>query len=156
MYLQAVLDRFTQKSPVTVMTRATLENALSTAPRKFVAALLALVPAFRQAVGMPLVSPIQICLTAAERTELERLVRSQTVAVRDAGRARIILALADNLNIGRIAADLHLTRDCVRKWAKRFERRRIAGLVDAPRSGRPPRFSPRSGNVRDQARLRAA
>jgi hypothetical protein len=29
MYLQAVLDRFTQKSPVTVMTRATLENALS-------------------------------------------------------------------------------------------------------------------------------
>jgi hypothetical protein len=29
MYLQAVLDRFTQKSPVTVMTRAALENALS-------------------------------------------------------------------------------------------------------------------------------
>lgn len=29
MYLQAVLDRFTQKSPVTVMTRATLENALA-------------------------------------------------------------------------------------------------------------------------------
>jgi hypothetical protein len=29
MYLQAVLDRFTQKSPVTVMTRAALENALA-------------------------------------------------------------------------------------------------------------------------------
>jgi Helix-turn-helix domain len=105
---------------------------------------------------MPLLSPIQICLTSAERTELERLVRSQTVAVRDAGRARIILALADNLNIGRVAADLHITRDCVRKWAKRFERRRIAGLVDAPRSGRPPRFSPRSGDLRDPACLRAA
>jgi hypothetical protein len=105
---------------------------------------------------MPLVSPIEICLTAEERAELERLIRSQTAPVRDAGRARIILALADNLNIGRVAADLRLTRDCVRKWAKRFERRRIAGLVDAPRSGRPPRFSPRCGDARDQARLRAA
>jgi len=64
------------------------------------------------------------------------------VPVRDALRARIILALADNPNIGRVAADLHLTRDCVRKWAKRFERRRVAGLVDALRSGRPPRFPP--------------
>jgi hypothetical protein len=135
---------------------ASRASSLSTAPHKFVAALLALEPAFRQAMGMPLVSPIQICLTAAERTELERLVRSQTVAVRDAGRARIILALVDNLKIGRVAADLHITRDSVRKWAKRFERRRIAGLVDAPRSGRPPRFSPRSGDLRDQARLRAA
>ena len=31
MYLEAVFDRFTQKSPVTVMTRATLENALAPA-----------------------------------------------------------------------------------------------------------------------------
>jgi hypothetical protein len=105
---------------------------------------------------MPLVSPIEIHLTTDERAELERLRRSQTASVRDVERARIILALADNMNIGRVAADLHLTRDCVRKWAKRFERRRIAGLVDASRSGRPPRFSPRGGDVRDEARLRAA
>jgi hypothetical protein len=105
---------------------------------------------------MPLVSPIEISLTAAERSELERMVRSQTAPVRDVVRARVILALADNLNIGRVAADLQLARDTVRKWAKRFERRRIAGLMDAPRSGRPPRFSPRSGDVRDQACLRAA
>jgi hypothetical protein len=31
MYLQAVLDRFVQKSPVTVMTRALLENTLAPA-----------------------------------------------------------------------------------------------------------------------------
>jgi hypothetical protein len=133
-----------------------LKVFLSTAPRKSVAVLLAQEPAFRQWADMPLVSPIDISLTAEERAELERIIRSQTAPVRDAGRARIILALADNLNIGRVAADLHLTRDCVRKWAKRFERRRIAGLVDAPRSGRPPRFSPRRGDSRDQARLRAA
>jgi Winged helix-turn helix len=105
---------------------------------------------------MPLVSPILISLTVAERSELERVIRSQTAPVRDVLRARIILALAENLNIGRVAADLRITRDCVRKWAKRFERRRIAGLSDGPRSGRPPRFSPRGGDVRDEAGLRAA
>ena len=136
--------------------QSTQKGYLSTAPCKSVAVLLAQEPAFRHRRDMPLVSPTQVCLTADERAELERITRSQTVPVRDALRARIILALADNPNIGRVAADLHLTRDCVRKWAKRFERRRVAGLVDAPRSGRPPRFSPRSGNVRDQARLRAA
>ena len=121
-----------------------------------VAVLLAQELLFRQWTDMPLVSPIEIRLAADERGELERICRCQTAPVRDVQRARIILALADNMNIGRIAADLHLTRDCVRKWAKRFERRRIAGLVDAPRSGRPPRFSPRGSDVCDQARLRAA
>jgi hypothetical protein len=32
---------------------------------------------------MPLVSPILISLAAAERSELERIVRSQTAPVRD-------------------------------------------------------------------------
>lgn len=105
---------------------------------------------------MPLISPILISLTTAERSELERIVRSQTAPVRDVQRARIILALAENFNIGRVAADLRTTRDSVRKWAKRFERRRIAGLLDAPRSGRPPRFSPRGGDARHQTGLRAA
>lgn len=105
---------------------------------------------------MPLLSPILISLTSAERAELERIVRSQTTPVRDVHRARIILALAENLNIGRVAADLRTTRDSVRKWAKRFERRRLAGLSDELRSGRPPRFSPRSGDARDEAGLRAA
>jgi hypothetical protein len=105
---------------------------------------------------MPLVSSIEIRLTATERAELEQIVRSQTAQARDVVRSRVILALADNLNIGRVAGDLRLARATVRKWAKRFERRRLAGLLDAPRSGRPPHFSPRSGNVRDQAGLRAA
>ena len=129
---------------------------LSTAPRKSVADLLAREEVFGHGAGMPLVSAIEICLTSAERSELERIVRSQTAAARDVLRARIVLALADTLNIGRVAKHLRLAPATVRKWAKRFERRRLAGLVDASRSGRPPRFSPRSGDLRDQARLRAA
>jgi predicted ArsR family transcriptional regulator len=105
---------------------------------------------------MPLLSPIEIILTDDERVELERVARLQTAEQRDALRARIILAFAKTRNIGRIAAKLGITRDCVRKWVQRFEQRRLAGLVDDPRSGRPPRFSPRSGDVRDQAGLRAA
>jgi hypothetical protein len=73
--------------------------------------------AFMQRAGMPLVSPILISLTAAERSELERCVRSQTAPIRDVHRARIILALAENHNIGRVAAELRTTRDSVRKWA---------------------------------------
>jgi hypothetical protein len=117
---------------------------------------LALDPVFGQGSDMPLLSPIEILLTDDERAELERVARLQTVPYREALRARIILAMADNRNIGQVAAKLRITRDCVRKWAKRFERRRLAGLVDDPRSGRPPRFSPRSGDLRDQAGLRAA
>ncbi|MGQ0505116.1 MAG: helix-turn-helix domain-containing protein [Myxococcaceae bacterium] len=32
----------------------------------------------------------------------------------------------------------------MRKWGARFERKRVGGLDDAARSGRPPRFSPSS------------
>ena len=36
-------------------------------------------------------------------------------------------------------------RDTVRKWRGRFADGRLAGLNDAPRSGRPPVFTPRTG-----------
>ncbi|ETA00350.1 hypothetical protein CcI6DRAFT_04232, partial [Frankia sp. CcI6] len=40
----------------------------------------------------------------------------------------------------RIARRLCVTEDTVRTWRGRFARRREAGLVDLPRSGRPRRI----------------
>jgi transposase len=57
-------------------------------------------------------------------------------------RAKIILFAAKGLENKEIAERLDLPRQVVSKWRKRFHRRRLEGLQDQPRSGRPPGFSP--------------
>ena len=52
-------------------------------------------------------------------------------------RARIVLACADGATVTRVAADLEVTRDTVRKWRDRFLRGRLDGLADMPRRGAP-------------------
>jgi polyphosphate kinase len=59
-------------------------------------------------------------------------------------RARIVLAcaagppgLAVGRPLSRVAAELGLSRDTVRKWRSRFLAMRLAGLRDAPRPGAP-------------------
>jgi len=55
-------------------------------------------------------------------------------------RARIVLACAagpPGPPVSRVAAELGLSRDTVRKWRSRFLARRLAGLRDAPRPGAP-------------------
>jgi len=37
---------------------------------------------------------------------------------------------------------LEIERKVVRKWGKRFMEKRLKGLADEPRSGRPTVFSP--------------
>ncbi len=55
-------------------------------------------------------------------------------------RARIVLACAAGPvgpPLSRVAAELGLSRDTVRKWRSRFLVQRLAGLRDAPRPGAP-------------------
>jgi transposase len=67
--------------------------------------------------------------------------RSVRGAYRDRLRARIVLAAAAGTANAAIAADLGICVDTVRKWRRRFAAGRLAGLKDAPRSGRPPVFT---------------
>jgi transposase len=53
------------------------------------------------------------------------------------GPARVILACEEGGTIGGVAAELGVSRDMVSKWRARFLEKRLAGLTDEPRPGRP-------------------
>ena len=90
---------------------------------------------------MPLLRAVPVMLSASERTTLKKRVRGAKTAYRDRLRAQIVLAAARGRDNARIAADLRITVDTVRKWRGRFAGRGLAGLTDLPRCGRPRRIS---------------
>lgn len=71
-------------------------------------------------------------------------------------RAWAVLLLAEGLSYAATSRQVGMRERHVRKWAQRFLRAGPAGLRDAPRSGRPPVFSPRGGHASGEARLRIA
>ena len=101
-------------------------------------------------------TPIRLELTREERTELESRTRGQRAAHRDVVRAKIILLIADGHTLSSVARQVSKQRRIVRKWAERFSKKRLEGLMDKPGRGRVPVFSPRGGDASRQARLRAA
>ena len=101
-------------------------------------------------------APLKVVVDREQRMVLEEIARTMTYAYRDVIRARTILLLADGVSQVEAARRVGLRRRIVRKWAERFVERGLLGLNDAPRSGRPPRFSPDRGSASGQARLRAA
>ncbi len=90
---------------------------------------------------MPLPRAVPVMLTAAERKTLKKRAHSAKTAHRDRLRAQIVLAAARGRDNGRIAVDLRITVDTVRKRRGRFAGRGVDGLTDLPRSGRPRRIS---------------
>ena len=89
---------------------------------------------------MPLLRAVPVVLSAGERTALNKRVRGAKTAHRDRLRAQIVLAAARGRDNARIAADLRISVDTVRKWRGRFAGRGLDGLADLPRSGRPRRI----------------
>src|SRR5262245_33333856 len=87
-------------------------------------------------------SPIQFTLTASERRELEHRIRCTTAPNGLATRARIVLLFDEGRSLSDISRALLLERRIVRLWLRRFLERRLDGLNDLPRPGRPPVFSP--------------
>lgn len=91
---------------------------------------------------MPRTSPYGIELSDDEREYLEVIARRYTSPYREVVRARIVLYAAAGMSNDTIAARLDTPRQVVSKWRKRFYQKRLAGLQDEPRGGRPPVFPP--------------
>ena len=93
---------------------------------------------------MPFPFAETVCLSAARRAQLERLVRARSTPQALVFRCRLILRAAaeDQPTNLRIAAEFHCDRHTVATWRHRYLARGLPGLQDAPRSGRPRSFSP--------------
>ncbi len=68
---------------------------------------------------------------------LEAWTRRRTTAQAFALRARIVLAAAGQLTNAEIAELEGISRPTVTKWRNRFAAKRLEGLLDEPRPGRP-------------------
>jgi transposase len=86
---------------------------------------------------MPNGKAVEIALTAHERDMLGRNVRSRKRAPALAQRSRMILLAADGLSNEAIAKRLGVSAVTVGTWRRRFAAKRLAGLRDERRVGRP-------------------
>jgi transposase len=80
---------------------------------------------------------VAIELTDEERRELSGIASRRRTAQGLARRARIVLLAAEGLENQDICAELDADANTVGKWRRRFAERRIDGLYDEPRPGRP-------------------
>ena len=79
-----------------------------------------------------------LVLTGAEREQLERWARRGKTSQVLALRAKIVLACADGGDNKAVAAQFGVGEHMVARWRGGFTRKRLAGLADEPRPGRPP------------------
>lgn len=93
---------------------------------------------------MPRESPFKIVLTAQERSELQRRATKYTLPYFEVVRAKMILLAAEDWPNDQIASRLDTRREVVCLWRKRFYEKRLAGLEERPRSGRPRGPPPRA------------
>ena len=93
---------------------------------------------------MPVPFAPPVSLTADEQTRLEALVRAHSTPQALALRCRLILrsAAPDQPSNIQVATELACERHTVGRWRQRYLAHGLTGLQDAPRSGRPRRFSP--------------
>lgn len=94
---------------------------------------------------MPRPFALTISLADEARDHLEALVRARSTPQALALRCRIVLLAAadEHPSNQEIAAHPGCERHTVGPWRERFAKHGLPGLQDAPRSGRPGKFSPR-------------
>jgi transposase len=89
---------------------------------------------------------IHLHIDDRQRRELEQVSRQAVGRV--ALRAQMVLLSARGYSVPQIAAIHNCGQDVVRLWLHRYEQAGVAGLDDAPRSGRPPK-DPLAGQIID-------
>ena len=95
-----------------------------------------------------------VVLSPEQRETLDALVRARSTPQALVFRCRIVLVSAQpeqptNL---QVAETLDCDRHTVGQWRERYLVQGLAGLQDAPRSGRPRNFSPRRTTARHHTR----
>jgi transposase len=81
-----------------------------------------------------------LVISDEERCELERRARAHTSTQREARRARVILLCAEGVPLRQIDGIVGIDQHQVGLWRRRFVERRLDGLADLARSGRPRRL----------------
>ena len=92
---------------------------------------------------VPLARPVS--LTSDDHARLESLVRAHSTPQALSFRCQVLLRIAapDQPSNVQVATELACERHTVSRWRQRSLAHGLTGLQDAPRSGRPRRFSPR-------------
>jgi transposase len=83
---------------------------------------------------------VAIELSEAEEAQLRAVLRAPSASQQQALRARIVLRAAEGASNTQIAGEVGVSLPTVGLWRRSFSERRIDGLADAPRSGRPRRI----------------
>ena len=93
---------------------------------------------------MPVPIACPVSLAPEEHARLESLVRAHSTPQALAFRCRLILRTAapDRPSNLHVATEMACERHTVGRWRQRYLAYGLHGLQDAPRSGRPQRFSP--------------
>ncbi len=84
---------------------------------------------------------VELVLSDDERAQLQRWERRAKSAQALALRSRIVLACAAGESNTAVATRVGCSAPTVGKWRARFVERRLDGLIDEPRPGRPPTIS---------------
>ena len=80
-------------------------------------------------------------LAASERIELERLQRSSSAPAGLSRRARAVLLMAGDVSGVEVARLTGYTPIQISRIRRRYAEQGLAGLMDRPRSGRPPQLT---------------
>ena len=103
-------------------------------------------PVFIRSGTMPVPLAPHVTLASDEQSRLEAIARAPSTPQALAFRCQVILRTAapEHPSNLEVAQALHCNRHTVGRWRSRYLAQGLCGLQDAPRPGRPRRFSPRS------------
>lgn len=88
---------------------------------------------------MDLVTEVRRALGPEQRAALERFLRRRDLTPRQRERGEMVKAAGLGQSLTTIAAWSGREGATVKRWLRRYREQGLAGLVDAPRSGRPVR-----------------